>query len=187
MGEGVKGYGNRVWQGGHDGQQRLSEHQVVMRESGGKETWRGGVLCWSLERTGGCGREGPLNTPSTCQSSGQLHAYPHATCKSSYLCRSSLSFDTMWRRSMRKTSEIYSDSLTQQGTKEWKGQTFRGTVYEPASSSLQMSYFSCSFELTRKTFLFDVHMETFVSLFVPSLPIIMSALGFNVQCWPWKW
>lgn len=33
MGEGVKGYGNRVWQGGHDGQQPLSERQVVMRES----------------------------------------------------------------------------------------------------------------------------------------------------------
>lgn len=34
MGEGVKGYGNRVWQGGHDGQQPLSERQVVMRELG---------------------------------------------------------------------------------------------------------------------------------------------------------
>lgn len=34
MGEGVRGYGNRVWQGGHDGQQPLSERQVVMRESG---------------------------------------------------------------------------------------------------------------------------------------------------------
>lgn len=34
MGEGVKGYGNRVWQGGHDGQQTLSESQVVMRELG---------------------------------------------------------------------------------------------------------------------------------------------------------
>lgn len=34
MGEGVKGYGNRIWQGGHDGQQPLSERQVVMRELG---------------------------------------------------------------------------------------------------------------------------------------------------------
>lgn len=59
MEEGVKGYGNRVWQGGHDGQQPLSEHQVVMRELGGKETWCAGFLHWLLERTRGCGR-GPL-------------------------------------------------------------------------------------------------------------------------------
>lgn len=59
IGESVKGYGNRVWQGGHDGQQPLSEHQVVMRELGGK----GDVMRWIPRLVAGEDlrlREGPL-------------------------------------------------------------------------------------------------------------------------------
>lgn len=75
MEEGVKGYGNRVWQGGHDGQQPLSEHQVVMRELG--ETWCAGLLHWLLERTRGCGR-GPLTHRLPLRALPSLtHAHMH--------------------------------------------------------------------------------------------------------------